>query len=583
MQTMMRGYRYIVCFACVFALLQNGILAQTLQDAESVAVSSRTAPLGFDDPKWAVGMEWRYAVEMSSFGGQPFEMKGNVTMRVNATTNVKVGKNTYATLKFALWGGGKMKGSFGGFPVTGSWFMQGRTHTLANVTANVQTETYINITTTGTPSIKATNYVIQNWTPPEDPYDFPMSIGNKWKYVGTTETYNWTYAQGLGYIAQPSKQVANITQNFSVTKDEYRTVPAGTFYTYLVESSSLLLQPVIGAGKEYYSDAAGNAVSIIMIDNQSNPTGYYNLTFTNYPPPSGKYGNIIGKVTDSKGALPGVKLSLSTGGKSVAILTSGATGNYNFSNLLPTSYDLLANKSTYEDNRTGIQLAAGAIVQKDIFMKKPEGVLEVKVKDKGGKGLDSVTISIKGPVDINGNTDAMGKLTKTVPKGSYVVTASKTGYKNATSSTTVTSGGTAYANLTLEPNQGKLKGKVIDLKNGLGIVNAIITISQSGSAVANATSSANGDYQVDLQPGTYQVQVTAAGYVSANDNFTIFPGQTVSKDFKLSPREKKEPEKPAEGFPIWIALIPIVIIVVILLLFFMFKKKPKSDSVRKKK
>jgi hypothetical protein len=558
-------------------ILQLGSIAIAEKSNETSTYSSSMSPQAFDDPKWAVGMEWGYRVEMSSFAGQAFEMKGNVTIKINTTATVKIGNNTYDTFKFCLWGGGTMKGSFGGFPIQGTWFMQGRTHTLKNKTENAQTETYVNITST---TIKATSYMITNWTPPEDPYHFPMSVGNKWQYLGMTETYNWTKVQGIGYIAQPSRTTANITSNFSVTKDEYRTVPAGTFYTYLVESSSMLLQPIAGPSKEYYSEAAGNSATIVMMDNASNPTGYYNLTHTNYPPPPGKYGTIKGTVSDQKGTLSGVKITLSSSGKQIGTAKSDASGKYNISNLLAGAYDLLANKSGYEDvSATGITLSAGATVTKDIMMKKPEGSLEVNVKDNANNPLSGVTVVIKGPSDFSGNTDVSGKLMTVLPTGSYTVTASKNAYKNATTSANVISSATSYANLTLEPTKGKLSGKILDIKTGLPIVNAVIALTKNGTSAGQTTSSSTGDYSFDLDVGTYQVSVSAAGYVSKNDSVTITPGQAVVKDVKLTPEEKKVPEKPAEAFPMWLALIPIVIFIVILLLYFMFrKKKPQLED-----
>lgn len=563
-----------VCLACVVVILQLGSMAIAERSNETSTSSSSMSPQAFDDPKWAVGMEWGYQVEMSSFAGQAFEMKGNVTIKINTTSTVKIGNNTYDTFKFCLWGGGTMKGSFGGFPIQGTWFMQGRTHTLKNKTENVQTETYINITSSGTPSIKATSYMITNWTPPEDPYDFPMSVGDKWQYLGTTETYNWTYAQGFGYIALPSRTISNVTSNFSVTKDEYRTVPAGTFYTYLVESSSMLLQPIAGPSKEYYSEAAGNSVAIVMVDNASNPTGYYNLTRTNYPPPPGKYGTIKGTVSDPKGVLPDAKLTLSSSGKQIGTAKSDASGKYGFSNLLAGTYDLLANKSGYEDaSAAGITLNAGATVTKDILMKKPEGTLEVNVKDNASNPLSGVAVVIKGPSDFNGDTDISGKLLTILPKGSYTVTASKNGYKNATTSASVVSSATGYANLTLEPTKGKVSGKILDIKTGLGIVNAVIVLTKNGTNAGQTTSTSTGAYSFDLDAGTYQISVSVAGYVSKNESVTIAPGQSVIKDVKLTPEEKKEPERPAESFPMWLALIPLVIVIVLLLLYFIFRKK----------
>lgn len=570
----------LVCLACMLISIQVGSPSHAEKNVTQPAFSSGGSILGFDDPKWGVGMEWKYTLETTSFAGVPLEMKGNVTMRINATTTIKVGNNTYNAFKFALWGGGTMKGVISGLPIQGPWFMQGASYTMTNKTANIRTWSYLNVTSNGPPSLRGTSYMLFNWTPPDDTYNFPMNLNNKWQYKGVSETYTWTYVQGLGYIQAPNKTVDSLTRNRVVTNDEYKTVPAGTFYTYLIETSSTLLNPMVGDGKEYYSNTVGNAVSIITRNKTSNATGYYNLTHTNYQPPPGKYGGINGLVQDAKGALPDVKLTFTWGAKIISTLKSDASGKYNITNLQAGTYEILANKSGYEDKSvTGIQVTAGLNTTVDITMKKPEGTLVVNVEDKANKPVADALISIKGTSNFNATTDASGKLLTVVPKGSYTVIASKQGYKSASTKADVASGATTYANLTIEALKMKLYGTVKDAKNGTGIANAIITLSQSEVKINETKSISDGNYSIMLEPGTYQVLVTCAGYINFTGNVTIEPGKNYTLDPKLSPAEKKGSGKPSESFPIWMALIPVIIIVVILVLYFMFRgKKPKQTQ-----
>lgn len=561
----------------ISVLVMMGVLAPLGMYGCMAIPEKGLTPAGFEDPQWKVGMEWSYRIEMRSFQGQEFEMKGNATMRINTTEVIKIGNNTYDTFRFSLWGSGTLKGSYNGIPIQGPWTMQGRTHMLKNRTENAQSELYLNVSA----SMKVTVYMIVNWTPPEDPYNFPMEIGNRWEYKGEVETYNWTYVQGIGYVQGPSHTVSNTTTNFTVVKDEYRTVPAGTFYTYQVDGSTMLLQPIIGAGRQYYSDVVGNAVSIVMLDESSRPTGYYNLTHTNYPPPPGKYGGIAGTVHDAQGPLADVLLVLSSGGKKVAETNSDASGHYEFLNLLPGTYDILANRSGYDDaGKQGITVTAGNVTAVDILMSRPEGEVEVNVRDKDNTPIQGADVEISGPSSVRGKTDASGRFSSTLLEGSYTVEVSKQGYKNATGVITIEPGKKTYANFTLEPARGKLSGKIIDIKTGQPIVNAVVVITQGGTTINQTTTPASGVYEFVLDPGEYNISVSAPGYEPKNETVSIAPGQSVVKDIKLTPKEVKPPEQQPkqEEFPILPVAIVIVVVIIILLLYLMLRKKGKTKT-----
>jgi hypothetical protein len=450
---------------------------------------------------------------------------------------------------------------------------------LRNRTANAQSELYLTLSV----STKVTVYMIVNWTPPEDPYNFPMEIGNTWKYQGEVEMYNWTYAQGFGYIQGPSHTVSNTTTTFKVVKDENITVPAGTFYTYQVDVSALFFQPIIGAGRQYYSDVVGNAASIVMMDESSHPVGYYNLTHTNYPPPPGKYGDIKGTVSDVQGPLSDVFLILSSGGKKVAETKSDVSGHYEFLNLQPGTYDILANKSGYINaTKSGIAVTAGQSVEVDILMNRyeePKGYLEVNVRDKDETPIPEADVAINGPSSIREKTDASGRFSSTLLKGSYTVEVSKQGYNNATETVTIEPGKKTYANFTLEKSKGRLSGKIIDIKTGQPIVNAVVVIIQGGTTINQTTTPASGVYEFVLDPGEYTISVSAPKYEPKNETVSIAPGQSVVKDIKLTPKkEVKPPEQPPkeEEFPILPVAIVIVVVIVILLLYLMLRKKGKT-------
>ncbi len=63
----------------------------------------------------------------------------------------------------------------------------------------------------------------------------------------------------------------------------------------------------------------------------------------------------------------------------------------------------------------------------------------------------------------------------------------------------------------------------------------IIAIDQASGFVSNATSNADGSYVLaGLQPGTYEIQVVAAGYEPKTQNLRVQVGQSIDLDFQIS-------------------------------------------------
>ncbi len=74
-----------------------------------------------------------------------------------------------------------------------------------------------------------------------------------------------------------------------------------------------------------------------------------------------------------------------------------------------------------------------------------------------------------------------------------------------------------------------LNGHVYVKSTTTPIVGATVALSTGQSVITNAT----GFYQVSLTPGTFNVTVSGAGYVSATFSVTLATGQTMTKDVEL--------------------------------------------------
>ncbi|MBE0481572.1 MAG: carboxypeptidase regulatory-like domain-containing protein [Dehalococcoidia bacterium] len=119
-----------------------------------------------------------------------------------------------------------------------------------------------------------------------------------------------------------------------------------------------------------------------------------------------------------------------------------------------------------------------------------------------------------------------------VPEGTYMVTASASGYNSASQQVTVTAGGTTVANIALKMQDSFISGSVSDALTGSAISGAVVS-----DGVRTTTTAADGSYTIcDVPSGTYTVTAQAAGYQSASQTLTVEGEQTTATlDFSLSP------------------------------------------------
>jgi hypothetical protein len=82
----------------------------------------------------------------------------------------------------------------------------------------------------------------------------------------------------------------------------------------------------------------------------------------------------------------------------------------------------------------------------------------------------------------------------------------------------------------LTTTKAGISGQVIDTVTHLPIVGAIISLSPGGAATSTDV---NGNYSLAVNPGTYTVTASAAGYSSASQTVTVNGGQNQVVSFKL--------------------------------------------------
>lgn len=145
----------------------------------------------------------------------------------------------------------------------------------------------------------------------------------------------------------------------------------------------------------------------------------------------------------------------------------------------------------------------------------------------------------------SGFTNAFGVYDLTsINSGTYTVRVAATGYAAYTSSITVETGRTAYAeNLLLidreHSGEGTVKGLIKNAVTGNAVTDVKYTVYKnwdvtSGDKLAEATSD-DGNYVVTLPAGNYTVVFEKDGFVTANVNITVQENEAVVKDAAMSP------------------------------------------------
>jgi hypothetical protein len=557
-------------------------------------------PLPFNDPAWAPGFYWKYDVRYKlTNGGQFIDLDGSVNTTAAALSNVTIGNQTHQTLKITNSGGGNAAGNISvgnfTFPFRGPWTLTGTTHAMRGTTDEVQIEQKIVLVDTAT-TTRVTVFSLLNYTPALTNLEFPMDDTTKWTYSGQESQYNWTYietVQGNQYIAAPSTTITNQSLPFKTLGPFYRTVPAGTFYCLQVTNGTReargVAQPLPGAAEQFYSDGAGNSVQIEFQDQAGVPIGYFNLSETNYKPPAGKYGSQGGHVRDKVGnPLKNAKVTATPASGPGATAYTDASGAYVFTNLAPGTYTVKGNLSGYVDAQKSATVAVGSNPDVDLVLLRPTGTMTITTQDETSAPLGEVTVRILGGgVDLQSKTDSTGMLTIEVGIGTYNVTGSKPGYKQTTMpGVLVELQKDTPVTIKLEKVRGSVAGKVTDSKTGFGIAGAKIAVSKSGTVVTEVTTDSNGTYRVDkLDPGTYMLTASAAGYKSHSKNVSVVGGQEKPENFPLQkespPVDQNQSSNSLALFGAIGGVLAAIVIVALILMMRAKKKKQAEDAARR--
>lgn len=265
-------------------------------------------------------------------------------------------------------------------------------------------------------------------------------------------------------------------------------------------------------------------------------------------------GTLQGTANDANGQpLAGVSIAVvpSTGGPA-KVATTDAQGNYAITGVPAGPVSISAAKDGFSQaNASGTIQAGGVLMFSPVLTPAvvitppatppPAGTTTATVtgtvKDVAGQALAGVAVTVTpvGGAALTASTNAQGSYTiANVPAGTLTLSASKSGYANASASATLSEGATGIFSPTLKSSsdpsvtQVSITGKVVAADTQAALVSVKVTVETSGGTTATATTRADGQFSVSAAAGSIKLTYAKAGYTSVSQQATATGGSTIN-------------------------------------------------------
>ncbi|MFZ6736080.1 carboxypeptidase regulatory-like domain-containing protein [Undibacterium sp. Ji42W] len=251
--------------------------------------------------------------------------------------------------------------------------------------------------------------------------------------------------------------------------------------------------------------------------------------------PPGSAGVLQGQLVDNATNVPLSGSTVTLSGTSNQVATTDVSGRFAFNGLASGNYSVTYSRVGYTSKISSYSAVAGQISDAGIVKLTQlagTGIIRGQVTATNGSTLSGVTMSLSGAATLNATSDANGRYEFVVPSpGAFAISASLTGYKTASSSGTVAAGQTVlfapvlYTNNETTPGTIRFTGKVVSAGQNTPLAGVAIQI--GGAANSNAVTTANGQFDQTLNPGSYSATFSLSGYTSITQIFTASAGSVV--------------------------------------------------------
>jgi protocatechuate 3,4-dioxygenase beta subunit len=191
---------------------------------------------------------------------------------------------------------------------------------------------------------------------------------------------------------------------------------------------------------------------------------------------------------------------------------AGERGEYEFRDLKPGRYRLLAAKSGFKDAAATVEVKKNGTTVRDFKLAESASAAVRKAVASGTKSGSSA--KARG-----------GSSAKSASGASSSKDKSASGAAKGSSSRSVRPGSPAVA-------KGEVRGTVLDAKGGKPLAGVTVTLKGRPAVKTDAS----GRFRfADLAPGSYSVSVKKAGFRDGSESFAVKSGGTTSVRIRLRP------------------------------------------------
>lgn len=266
-------------------------------------------------------------------------------------------------------------------------------------------------------------------------------------------------------------------------------------------------------------------------------------TWSGLPTVSGIEEVVSGKITNASAQpVSGATVAFLQDGILVKSTTTASDGSYQVL-LTPGSYIMRVTQPGYASVDQSVIVSIGGTNAANLVISSSVGTLSGAIRDsRVGGSIASVSVTVVSqttpalqisPV----MTDAAGAYQFTLATGTYLITASKSGYANGTATVTIVSNTSITQDFTLSPNGAYLTGLVTDTEGTPQKDVLIRVVPSSGTGSSSDTKTGeDGKYSLYLGSGTYSMTLTKSGFGRQTATVTIQSNVDQIKDFSLGPK-----------------------------------------------
>lgn len=273
------------------------------------------------------------------------------------------------------------------------------------------------------------------------------------------------------------------------------------------------------------------------------------LYLASLPQPNPDFVRIQGNVVDALTGSPLSGVSVALSGAATASVVTASDGLFLFKDLPAGNYSLQLTLANYATVSATTTAALGQTVDFGVLLMTKgaggtTGTVQGAVTDAAtGAPLAGVSVTATG-VATPALTDAAGRYQiPNVAAGTITVTAILAGYSPASATGTLSVGGILNFSpaLTIDSAlESTLKGTVTAAATGLPLPG--VSISVTGSTTAQASTGAQGNYEIALLPGVFTVTASLSGYDTVTASATVALGQIVRFSPKLYTQGASPPD-----------------------------------------